>query len=92
MTSIGVLAFYSCISIQTIYIPSCTDLGGSCGNDAVFDSIVGQIITLTVSNLLATTECCCIANCSSPPPLQLFSIDCDITYLQANNTVTVIGV
>ena len=92
MTSIGVLGFYGCISIQTIYIPSCTDLGGSCGDDDVFDSIVGQIITLTVSNLLATTECCCIANCSSPPPLQLFSIDCDITYLQANNTVTVIGV
>jgi hypothetical protein len=80
MTSIGVLGFYGCISIQTIYIPSCIDLGGSCGDDDVFDSIVGQIITLTVPNSIYT-------NCGgSGLP------DADITVLQTFNTVTVIGV
>lgn len=80
VTTIGGSGFLQCTSIETIYIPSCTNLGGSCGDNAVFTYITGATITLTVPNSIYT-------NCGgSGLP------DADITYLQANNTVTVIGV
>jgi hypothetical protein len=94
MVTIEEFGFYDCLFIETIYIPSCINLGYpyTCINSDMFDNITGNTITLTVSNSLATTECCCIANCSSLFPPPIYTIDCDITYLQANNTVTLIGV
>jgi hypothetical protein len=94
METIEELGFQNNLSIQTIYIPSCINLGYpyTCNNSDMFDNITGNTITLTVSNSLATTECCCIANCRDVFPPPIYTIDCDITYLQANNTVTLIGV
>jgi hypothetical protein len=78
VTSIGFQAFTSCTSLTTISIPSCTDLGGTVGDDGVFNSLSGNNVTLTVPAALMT--------CNSGNP------DGDIQYLQANNTVTVITV
>lgn len=74
----GNYCFESCYSLTTINIPSCTDLGGTVGDDFVFSGINGNTITLTVSPGLMT--------CNSGSP------DGDIQYLQANNTVTIITV
>lgn len=75
---IGNLGMYGCTSLTTISLPSCTNLGGSVGNNNVFQGITGNIITLTVPAALMT--------CNAGQP------DGDIQYLQANNTVTVITV
>ena len=76
--SIGDLVFDTCSSIKVIYIPSCTSLGSTTGNDIVFQAITGQTITLTIPASLMT--------CNGGNP------DGDIQYLQANNTVTIITV
>lgn len=73
--SIGYGAFASTI-LTTINLSSCTDLGGTVGDDGVFDSIIGNTITLTIPAALMT--------CDGGNP------DGDIQYLQANNTVTII--
>jgi len=65
-----------CPSLTTINLSSCTDLGGTVGDDGVFNGIIGNTITLTIQASLMT--------CDGGNP------DGDIQYLQANNTVTVI--
>jgi hypothetical protein len=74
-TYIDSQAFYNCPSLTTINISGCTDLGGSVGNNSVFEGTTGNTITLTVPSALMT--------CNSGFP------DGDIQYLQANNTVTI---
>jgi hypothetical protein len=76
LTTAGQSCFYSCISVTTFDLPSCTNLGGTTGDNFVFDSILGNTITLTIPASRMT--------CDSGNP------DGDIQYLQANNTVTVI--
>lgn len=72
-----------CFALETLELNSCTNLGGTIGDDGVFgfdndSKISGQNITLTVPSALMT--------CNSGSP------DGDIQYLQANNTVTIITV
>ena len=76
--TVGDNAFENCSSAEIINLPVCTNLGGTVGYNAVFQSITGNTITLTVPSALMT--------CNSGDP------DGDIQYLQANNTVTVITV
>jgi hypothetical protein len=60
----------------TFYLPQCTNLGATVGNDNVFNGIGGKNITLTIFfNLM---------ECNGGLP------DGDIQYLQANNTVTIV--
>ena len=68
--------FQECLSVTTFNLPSCTNLGGTTGNNNVFNGISGISITLTIPESRMT--------CNSGNP------DGDIQYLQANNTVTVI--
>lgn len=68
--------FDFCTALTTINLPSCINLGPTVGNNSVFGSISGNIITLTVPAALMT------CNAGSP--------DGDIQALQANNTVTII--
>jgi len=70
--------FDTCISLETIEIPSCTSLGSTVGNNLVFIDVTGNNVTLTVPSALMT--------CNSGNP------DGDIQYLQANNTVTIVTV
>ena len=76
LTTAGLGCFFNCVSVTTLNLPSCTNLGGTTGNNDVFDSIVENTITLTIPASRMT--------CDSGNP------DGDIQYLQANNTVTVI--
>ena len=78
LTYIGSTCFTSCVNLQTINLPLCTNLGGTVGNNFMFYNINGNPITLTVPSALMT--------CNSGNP------DGDIQYLQANNTVTIITV
>lgn len=81
LTTINPFALQSCgglVTLSTINLPSCTDLGGTVGDDGVFNAISGQTITLTVPAALMT--------CNGGLP------DGDIQYLQANNTVTIVTV
>jgi hypothetical protein len=71
-------SFKNCTSLIELNISSCTNLGPTVGDDLVFDSTIGNTITLTVPSALMT--------CNSGSP------DGDIQYLQANNTVTIITV
>jgi hypothetical protein len=69
----------SCVSSSgdlTFNLKSCTDLGGTVGDDAVWGSLTSKIVTLTIPSVLMT--------CNSGAP------DGDIQYLQLNNTVTII--
>jgi hypothetical protein len=75
LTTMGTYGLYDCTSLTTIDLPLCTDLGGTVGNDNVFDNIIGNTITATFNSVLATN------NAGSP--------DGDIQYLEANNTVTI---
>ena len=63
---------------ELINLPVCTNLGNTTGYNEVFHAIYGQTITLTIPAALMT--------CNGGAP------DGDITYLQANNTVTIITV
>jgi len=76
---IGYGAFADCAALTSIELPACTNLGGSTADDAVFDRISGNTITLTVPSALMT------ADARGNP-------DGDIAYLQDNNTVTVVTV
>jgi len=62
--------------LSTIYIPKCTQLGSTVGDDFVFDGITGLNITLKVDPSRLT--------CNAGGP------DGDILYLQSNNTVVII--
>jgi len=75
LISAGSFFFANSTSLTTINIPLCTDLGGSVGDNNVFNSIVGNTITATFNSVLST--------CNSGSP------DGDIQYLEANNTVTI---
>ncbi len=59
--------------LSTFSIPSCTDLGGSTGDDNVFYNVIGQTVALTVPSALMS--------CDGGNP------DGDILTLMANNTV-----
>lgn len=72
---IGNYAFNSCSSLTNIYIPLCTELGDTTGNNYVFEYINGNIIDLNISSYLMTVY-------SGQP-------DLDIQILQSNNTVTI---
>ena len=61
-----------------LYLPSCTDMGTSVGDNAIFNFITGDTITLTIPSALMT--------CNGGNP------DGDIQYLVANNTVTIVTV
>ena len=65
-------------SYESINIQSCISLGLNVFDNAVYDGITGQTITLTIPSALIT--------CNGGNP------DGDIQYLQANNTVTIVTV
>ena len=46
--------FVNCNALKTLYVPSCIDLGGSTGDDSVFDLITGQSVTVTINSIIAT--------------------------------------
>jgi hypothetical protein len=75
-TILGINVFRDCTSLTSILLPSCSNLGGSVGDNNVFNGITGKTITLTIPASRMT------ANGGNP--------DGDIQYLQANNTVTVV--
>jgi hypothetical protein len=77
-TTIGFFAFAGCTLATSFNLSSCTNLGGTVGDNGVFVGITGNTITLTVPTALMT--------CNAGNP------DGDIVYLQANNTVTIITV
>lgn len=76
--SIGAGSFDRCYPLYYINLSSCTNLGGTTGNNNVFYDITGNVITLTVPSALMT--------CLGGYP------DYDIQNLQTLNTVTVIQV
>jgi uncharacterized protein (TIGR02145 family) len=78
LLSIGTEGFYGLYSVESIYIPLCTDLGGSMSSDSVFSLTDLKTITLTIPSVLMT--------CNGGNP------DGDILDLQMNNTVTIIEV
>jgi hypothetical protein len=81
LTIAGNGCFTYCVSVTTINLPSCTNLGKTVGDNDVFNYInlnLGNTITLTVPSALMT--------CNNGNP------DGDIQYLQANNTVTIVTV
>jgi len=63
-------------ALTTIYIPKCTQLGPTVGDDDVFEGVTGFDITLKINPTLL------ISDGGSP--------DGDISYLQSNNTVVII--
>lgn len=64
--------------LENLYIPKCTILGPTTGNNSVFDYNTGLKLTLTIPASLMT--------CNGGHP------DGDIAYLVANNNVTIIQV
>jgi hypothetical protein len=73
----GDYCFGYCTSVTSFNLASCANLGGTVGDDYVFEGINGNTITLTVPSALMT--------CNSGNP------DGDIEYLQGNNTVTILN-
>jgi hypothetical protein len=78
LNTIGNSSFEQCFSATTFNLSSCNNLGGSVLDNNVFNSIIGNTITLTVPIALTT--------CNGGLP------DGDIQYLQANDTLTIITV
>jgi hypothetical protein len=76
LSTIGNGAFQSCTRLASIYMPVLTQLGGSVGNDGVFQNLTEQEVTITIPAALMT--------CNAGNP------DGDITNLIGNNTVTII--
>jgi len=74
--TVGAGAFENCDAATSIDIRSCTDLGGTVGDNNVFAGITGNTITLTVPTALNTI------NAGAP--------DGDIVELAANNTETIV--
>lgn len=75
---IGAYALGSCTAMATCYLPKCTNLGGTVGNDSVFNAITGSTITLTIPTSLMT--------CDGGNP------DGDIATLDGTNSVTIVTV
>jgi len=78
LTTAGYSCFYNCTSLININLPSLTaantSLGGTSGNDNVFNGITGKaVITLTIPAYFATNNA--------------GGVDGDIAYLIANNTL-----
>jgi hypothetical protein len=81
LTDIGQFGLKNCglsVTLSSINLSSCTNLGGTVGNNNVFNNITGQTITLTVPAALMT--------CNGGNP------DGDIIELQSYNTVTIVTV
>jgi hypothetical protein len=76
LTTIKSNSFYGCTSVIYFNLGACTNLGGTVGNDNVFQNITGNFINIYIPASRMT--------CNGGNP------DGDIQYLQANNTVTVI--
>lgn len=74
-TALQGFIFVNCNALTTIDLSSCTNFGGTTGNDSVFDSVNGATITITVPTVLQT--------CDGGNP------DGDLVYLSANNTATI---
>ena len=74
-TSTSDSIFKACTALTTVTLPLCADLGGTTGDDNVFN-VSGNTITLTIA---ASRETCDGGN-----------PDGDIVYLEANNTATII--
>jgi hypothetical protein len=75
--SIGLGVFAACPNLAAIYLPVCSDLGGSVFDDSVFNTINGgAAVTLTVPTVLST--------CDSGSP------DGDIVSLLATNPFSTI--
>ena len=74
-TSTSDSIFKACTALTTVTLPLCADLGGTTGDDNVFN-VSGNTITLTIA---ASRETCDGGN-----------PDGDIVYLAANNTATII--
>jgi len=77
-TSTSDMVFKSSTALTIVTLPLCADLGSTTGDDGVFNSIIGNTITLTIA---ASRETCDGGN-----------PDGDIVYLSANNTATIIYV
>jgi hypothetical protein len=77
LTTVSQYFFKGCTSAETFNLPACTDLGGTVGNDGVFDLISGQDVDLIIPSSLMT------CNAGSP--------DGDIIYLSLYNTVSING-
>jgi hypothetical protein len=75
-TSIGNNCFNADSSLSSISLVSCTNLGGTVGNNLVFDNIFGSTLTLAVPIALQT------CNAGSP--------DGDITLLSTNSPLATI--
>jgi hypothetical protein len=73
----GDYCFYFCKSLTTINLSSCTNLGGTVGDDGVFNLIFSNSITAIFNPILLTNN-----NGSS---------DGDIHYLGMNNSLTING-
>ena len=73
LQTIGDICFEYCTSLTSVYLPSCTNLGTTVGDDGVFLGITGQTITVIVPDAIFT--------CNVGLP------DGDLQYLIANNTV-----
>jgi hypothetical protein len=78
LTDAGFGCFRETFNTSVYNLPSCTNLGGSVGDDYVFRNIIGNTLTLTIPASRMT--------CDGGDP------DGDIVYLQNNNTVTIITV
>lgn len=77
LTTAGDYCFSDCTAATTFDLSSCTDLGGTTGDDYVFNVITGNTITVTCHAALLT--------CNEGAP------DGDLCTLHANNTITVNG-
>jgi hypothetical protein len=75
-TSIGNNCFNADSSLSSVSLVSCTNLGGTVGNNLVFDNIFGSTLTLSASIFLQT------CNAGSP--------DGDITLLSTNSPAATI--
>ena len=73
--SIGSFAFNNCDALNSVYIPLCTNLGGTTGDDSVFDNANERDITITIPASLMTN------NSGNP--------DGDIQYLQVEDNTTI---
>lgn len=77
LTTAGEYCFSYCKSLTTINLSSCTNLGGTVGDDGVFNLIFSNSITATFNPILLTNN-----NGSS---------DGDIHYLGMNNSLIING-
>jgi hypothetical protein len=78
VTSCSQFAFLRCMSAENIVMPRLLTMGETVYENACFYQIEGQTITLVIPSALMT--------CANGNP------DMDITYLQNNNTVTVVQI